>query len=72
MGVQNLLGRRQMNVPTQSELIHLKIQAAMREHIFEEDQMKYLGIREDNHWYLVGGEHEVPVTAIQMFEMQND
>jgi hypothetical protein len=60
-----------MNVPTKSELIHLKIQAAMRENIFEEDQMKYLGIRENEHWYLVGGEHEVPVTCIEEFEMNH-
>lgn len=61
-----------MNVPSQSELIHLKIQAAMREYVFDEDQMKYLGVRDNEHWYLVGNEHEVPVTAIQMFEKQDD
>jgi len=53
---------------SRSELIHYKIQAAMREHYFEEDQMKYLGIREGEHWYLVGNEHEVPVSAIEEFE----
>jgi hypothetical protein len=58
-----------MKMPTKSELIHLKIQAAMRENIFAEDQMKYLGIREGEHWYLVGGEHEVPVSSIEEFEM---
>jgi hypothetical protein len=58
-----------MKMPTKSELIHLKIQAAMRENIFAEDQMKYLGIRDDEHWYLVGGEHEVPVSSIEEFEM---
>jgi len=57
-----------MKMPTKSELIHLKIQAAMREHCFDEDQMKYLGIREGEHWYLVGNEHEVPVSAIEEFE----
>lgn len=61
-----------MKVPTKSELIHLKIQAAMRENIFEEDQMKYLGIREGEHWYLIGGEHEVAVSCIQDFEMKYD
>lgn len=57
-----------MKVPTKSELIHLKIQAAMREHYFEEDQMKYLGLREGEHWYLVANQHEVPVSAIEDFE----
>jgi hypothetical protein len=57
-----------MKVPTKSELIHFKIQAAMREHYFGEDQMKYLGVRDGEHWYLVGNEYEVPVTDIEEFE----
>jgi len=57
-----------MNIPSKTELIHLKIQAAMREKYFEEDQMKYLGIREGEHWYLVANEHEVPVSDIEEFE----
>jgi hypothetical protein len=61
-----------MKVPTKSELIHLKIQAAMREHHFDEDQMKYLGIRDNEHWYLVAGEYEVPVTDIEEFEFAGD
>lgn len=40
----------------------------MRENYFAEDQMKYLGIREGEHWYLVANEHEVPVSAIEDFE----
>jgi hypothetical protein len=50
------------------ELIHLKIQAAMRENLFPEDQMKYLGMKEGKHWYLVAGEHEVSVDQIEEFE----
>jgi hypothetical protein len=61
------MGQR-MNVPTQSQLMHLKIQAALREYNFPDEQMKYLGIRDNEHWYLVGNEHEVPVTAIEEFE----
>ncbi|AMO43161.1 hypothetical protein R1080702_152 [Cyanophage S-RIM32] len=61
-----------MNVPTQEELIHLKIQAAMRENMFEEDQMKYLGERAGHHWYLVAGEHEVSAAQIEDFEMVDD
>jgi hypothetical protein len=48
-----------MKVPSKAELIHLKIQAAMRENIFTDMDIKYLGERENHHWYLIGGEHEV-------------
>jgi hypothetical protein len=61
-----------MNVPSKSDLIHLKIQAAMRENFFDEDQMKYLGERDGEHWYLIANEHEVPVSCIEDFEMTND
>ena len=58
---------------SKSELIHYKIQAAMRENNFEEDQMKYLGLREDGkHWYLVGGEYEVSAEQFEEFEMVYD
>jgi hypothetical protein len=68
-----------MKVPTQPELTHLQLQAMLKEHTIPEDQMKYLGEREyttdfkghpEYHgqimpWYLIGGEHEVPVCDIQ-------
>ena len=68
-----------MKVPTQLELTHLQLQAMLRDHSIPEDQMKYLGEREyttdfkghpEYHgqtmpWYLIGGEHEVPVCDIQ-------
>ena len=57
---------------SRDELLHLKIQAAMREKHFEEDQMKYLGVREGEYWYLVGNEYEVPVKYINSFEQVND
>ena len=57
-----------MNVPSNEELVHLKIQAALRENVFAEDQMKYLGERAGHHWYLIAGEHEVPVSEIEEFE----
>jgi len=54
---------------SRSELMHYRIQALMREHTFAEDQMKYLGIRNDGkHWYLVGGEHEVSVDQFEDIE----
>ena len=42
----------------------------LREHSFSGDQLEYLGVRKDSvgipqHWYKIGGEHEVPVDAIE-------
>ena len=48
-----------MKVPSKEELIHLKIQAAMRENFFETDQLEYLGEKAGHHWYMIAGEHEV-------------
>ena len=44
----------------------------MREHCFDEDQMKYLGVRDGEHWYLVANEYEVPVTDIEEFEFAGE
>ena len=56
-----------MKVPSKSELIHYKIQAAMRENIFDENQMKYLGERVGHHWYLVDWQHEVSAEQFEEF-----
>lgn len=61
-----------MKVPSKSELIHYKIQAAMRENIFAEDQMKYLGERAGHHWYLIDGQHEVSAEQFEEFELTED
>ena len=61
-----------MKVPSKSELIHYKIQAAMRENIFYENQMKYLGERAGHHWYLVDGQHEVSAEQFEEFELTED
>lgn len=58
-----------MKVPTKAELIHLKIQAAMRENVFGEDQMKYLGERDGSHWYLIDNQHEVSAEQFEDFEV---
>jgi hypothetical protein len=58
-----------IKVPTKAELIHLKIQAAMRENVFAEDQMKYLGERAGHHWYLIDGQHEVSAEQFEEFEV---
>jgi hypothetical protein len=60
-----------MKVPSKSELIHYKIQAALRENTFEDDQLRYLGVLDDKkHWYLIGGEHKVSVDQLTEFEIE--
>jgi hypothetical protein len=54
---------------SKTELIHLKIQAAMRENIFDETQMKYLGLKDGKHLYLIDGEHEVFADQFEDFEV---
>tara|TARA_B100001939_G_scaffold337710_1_gene342406 strand:- start:36 stop:221 length:186 start_codon:yes stop_codon:yes gene_type:complete len=54
-----------MKVPTQAELTHLQLQAMLRENSFPDNELMYLGEREGEHWYLIAGEHEVPVSAIE-------
>ena len=55
-----------------SELIHWQLQAMLREHSFSEDNLAYLGVREDSigipqHWYKIG-DHEVPCDSIESLE----
>ena len=61
-----------MKVPNKSELIHMRIQAAMRENQFPHNELMYLGIRDDEHYYLIAGKHEVPVSALESFEREDD
>ena len=57
---------------SQSELTHLQLQAMLRENKFPSSELLYLGEREGEHYYLIGGEHEVPVSAIVDVEPQDD
>jgi hypothetical protein len=57
---------------SKAELIHYKIQAAMRENNFREDQMKYLGLKNGKHLYLIDGEHEVFADQFEDFEVVED
>jgi hypothetical protein len=41
----------------------------MRENVFAEDQMKYLGERAGHHWYLIDGQHEVSSDQLEDFEV---
>ena len=61
-----------MKVPTQAELTHLQLQAMLRENSFPEGELKYLGEREGEHWYLIAGEHEVPVCDIASVDQVDD
>tara|TARA_A100001201_G_C4042805_1_gene187217 strand:+ start:121 stop:315 length:195 start_codon:yes stop_codon:yes gene_type:complete len=61
-----------MKVPTQAELTHLQLQAMLRENSFPDNELMYLGEREGEHWYLIAGEHEVPVSAIEDLTQVND
>ena len=54
-----------MKVPNTSELMHLRLQAWLREHSC--DDIEYLGLREGEHYYRIA-EHEVPVSSIEDLE----
>ena len=53
-----------MKPPSPDELKHLQLQAMLRENKFPENELKYLGEREGEHWYLIAGLHEVSVADI--------
>jgi hypothetical protein len=57
---------------SRAELIHYKIQAAMRENNFREDQMKYLGLKNGKHLYLIDGKHKVFADQFEDFEVTED
>ena len=75
-----------MQVPDTWMLQHMQLQAILRDNAISEDQMKYLGEKEyttefcahpEYHghitpWYLIGGEHEVPVCDIQDVQGTDD
>lgn len=61
-----------MNVPSESELYHYRLQSALRENNFKDDQLKYLGVRDGKHLYLIGGEHEVFADQLTGFEVEDD
>ena len=55
---------------SKSDLIHYKIQAAIRENLFQDDDLKYLGFNEDKgeHEYKINGQHIVLASQIEDFE----
>ena len=56
---------------SRDELMHHRLQAWLREN--KSNELEYLGFYPDilgveRHWYLIAGEHEVPVSEIEEFE----
>ena len=50
------------------ELRHLQLQAAIRDAKIPESELKYIGRVDEEHTYLIGGEHIVGVSQIEEFE----
>ena len=57
---------------SEKDLLHHKLQAIIRENDMPTNQLMYLGFRDDDHWYLIAGEHEVPVQDIEGIEPVDD
>lgn len=57
---------------SRGELIHHKIQAVMRDVYFPESELKYMGVIDDEHTYLIGGEHIVQASNLEDFELAED
>tara|TARA_B100000287_G_scaffold316009_1_gene299597 strand:- start:236 stop:442 length:207 start_codon:yes stop_codon:yes gene_type:complete len=61
-------------MPTQSELMHYRLQAILRENDYPD--LEYLGVRPDSiginqHWYRING-MEVPVDSITELDNVED
>ena len=61
-----------LNVPSHAEMIHLQLQAMLREHSFPANELFYLGEETvegiKDHYYLIGGLHTVPARDIHDLE----
>ncbi len=55
---------------SKTDLIHHKIQAALRENLFMDDDLKYLGFNEEKgeHEYQINGQYIVVTSQIQEFD----
>ena len=49
---------------SRSELIHLQLQAIIRDNNVPSNELLYLGERDNEYWYLIDGKHEVPSSLI--------
>jgi len=75
-----------MKVPSEIELKHLQLQALLRDNNIPDNELSYIGVREYpetfkahpeyhgtlQHWYLIAGEHEVPVCDIGAVDAVDD
>lgn len=75
-----------MKMPRQCDLTHMQLQAMLRENHIPESELLYCGEKEYTteyaghpeyhgqlmHWYIIGGEHEVPVCDIQSVDRVDD
>lgn len=66
-------------VPSHAELMHLQLQAMLREHDIPKSEIEYIGTRcyttkytahpeyhgSPMHFYIIAGEHKVPVCDIE-------
>jgi hypothetical protein len=50
---------------SKSELTHLQLQAILRDNNIPNEELLYLGEKDNDHWYLIDGEHEVPSSMIE-------
>ena len=41
------------------------MQAILKENNIPNNELMYLGVKDEEHWYLIGGRHEVPVGMIE-------
>jgi hypothetical protein len=48
-----------------NELLHLKMQAILKENDIPDSELKYIGVKDEEHWYLIAGKHKVPVSMIE-------
>ena len=55
---------------SKTDLIHHKIQAALRENLFMDDDLKYLGFNEEKgeHEYKINGQYIVVTSQIEEFD----
>jgi len=54
-----------MKVPSKSELMHLRLQAFLRE--FKCSDIEYIGLKKGEHYYRISNQ-EVPVSSIEDLE----
>jgi hypothetical protein len=58
-----------MKVPSNSELMHMRLQAWLKE--YKCDDIEYLGERDGEHYYRIS-DNEVSVSNIEELEMVDD